>query len=118
MNTQKEIDALAIQEAALVRREAQKADRELWQNLCKEYDQLGSNGARKAFREKNAAALKCVPGLLGVCLTAGRPFTQRARQELYAMPMRQIKGMKRNVFSRLSDLDKMRYINNGGKVID
>jgi hypothetical protein len=117
MNTQNDINDLVKQNALLVRREASRAMRQLASPLCEQYDRLTDDAARRRFVEKNKDALATVGGLAGICLSAGKAFSPRARQEIYSTPTRLV-TMRRFAFERLREDEKIAYVRLGGKIVD
>jgi hypothetical protein len=98
MNTQRDVDDLAAQEAALVRREASRALRGLTPDLIEKYTELLSDDARRKFYQTHFKNLQ-VGGLLQVCFESGKAISMRARREMAALQLRPVRGMRRFVYS-------------------
>jgi hypothetical protein len=113
-----DITQLIDEGARLVRREANRAIRELTPGLCQKYSELCSDEARRKFYQSHRENLKDLGGLIGVCVQSAKPLSSRARAELKILQLRPSRGMARFAFDRLRPDVQMAYIQAGGKVTD
>jgi hypothetical protein len=112
-----EIDDLARKQSGMAKRELASAMRALAPALCREFDALKNDEARRAFYEENKNSLAGVKGLISIFLQAGKKLSPRAQQELATTKERPA-YISRWAFDSLSPTTRLRYISLGGRVKD